>query len=197
MAKPSRHLLFDIDLDELEDIQNTFGATQAQFKAAYNRALSRTAVTIRALSNRRIKEALQAKNQKALRKRIQTYRLNKASDSLDALRLWFGLNDMPVGHLKGRSRRLGSKSSPKGAIFTPSGNMKAQTYPDGFVAKLNKRRSIYQRVGEKRYPVKEARLDVSETLMDTIEDEIFDQLPDIFMKHFETDLKGRIKMNLN
>jgi hypothetical protein len=75
--------------------------------------------------------------------------------------------------------------------------MTPQTYEQGFIANRYNRRSIFTRTTDNRYPIKEARVPISEALQVTIEDEIFERLPEIFLKHFETDLKGRVKMGLN
>ena len=199
MNSQPQSLIFDIDVEHLKAIQSYLGATESQLRASYNRALSRTAVTVRTLTNKAIRDAMQVKNLKAIRKRFQTFRLKSPSKQkkLDELRLWFGLNDMSVGYLKGRASRIGSKSNPAGALFTPKGDISAQSYDDGFVARRYNRRSIFTRTTEKRFPIKEARVSISEDLQNTIEDDIFERLPEIFMHHFETDLKGRVKMNLN
>lgn len=197
-ANQDNHI-FLIDVEELEAVQNILGATESQVKAAYNRALSRTARTVRSLANKEIRDSMQVKNLKAIRKRFQNFRLRSPSKQkkLDELRLWFGLNDMSVGYLRGRIRRNGSKRSPNGATFTPKGKMTPQTYEQGFIANRYNRRSIFTRTTDNRYPIKEARVPISEALQVTIEDEIFERLPEIFLKHFETDLKGRVKMGLN
>ncbi|EKF9382950.1 phage tail protein [Vibrio cholerae] len=195
MANNPQNLLFHIDVDELNAIQQQLGATEAQLRASYNRALSRTAVTIRALTNRLIRDHMQVKSMKTIRKRIQQFRLRSPSKQrdLDELRLWFGLNDVPVGYLRGRI--VGGQSS--GATFQPRGKLAKQHYDRGFVAQRYGRKSIFTRVSEGKFPIKEARVPVAESLQVTIEDEIFDLIPDIFLKHFQTDLKGRVKMGLN
>lgn len=197
MANNPQNLLFhiDVDVDELKAIQQQLGATEAQLRASYNRALSRTAVTIRALTNRLIRDHMQVKSMKTIRKRIQQFRLRSPSKQrdLDELRLWFGLNDVPVGYLRGRI--VGGQSS--GATFQPRGKLAKQYYDRGFVAQRYGRKSVFTRVSEGKFSIKEARVPVAESLQVTIEDEIFDLIPEIFLKHFQTDLKGRVKMGLN
>lgn len=195
----NQNLLFNIDTEEIDAIQNVFGATQAQVKAAYNRALTRTAKTMKSMANKKLKDELQVRRMKDLRRRLQTFRLKSTSKQtrLDELKLWFGMNDIPVSKLKGRIKAIGSKKNPQGAMFSPAGKVKAQTYDDGFVANAYNKRSIFTRTTQARYPIKEARVPVSDELQDAIEDEIFSELTDVFMKHFETDLKGRVRMGLN
>ena len=109
------------------------------------------------------------------------------------MKLWFGLNDMPISKLKGRVKRIGTKKSPNGAEFKPaSSSLNHQMYPDSFVARIGKRKSIFTRKGKARYPVREETVPINDAIHVKIEDEIFDQIPDIFLKHFITDLKGRI-----
>ncbi|WP_105901428.1 phage tail protein [Vibrio gangliei] len=195
----NQNLLFNIDTEEIDAIQNVFGATQAQVKAAYNRALTRTAKTMKSMANKKLKDELQVRRMKDLRRRLQTFRLKSTSKQtrLDELKLWFGMNDIPVSKLKGRIKALGAKKRPQGAMFSPAGKVKAQTYDDGFVANAYNKRSIFTRTTQAQYPIKEARVPVSDELQDAIEDEIFSELTDVFMKHFETDLKGRVRMGLN
>ncbi|MDW2310626.1 phage tail protein [Vibrio sp. 1075] len=199
MAKNPQNLLFNIDLEELEAIQNILGATESQVRAAYNRAISRTTVTIRTLANKELRDAMQAKRLKDLRKRAQYFRVRSPSKqkNFDELKLWFGLNDVPVRYLKGKIKRIGTKRKPKGARFTPSAGIESKTYKDSFVAKSFGRNSIYHRKSKSRLPIEEEKIAVSNALQITIKGEIFDRLPEIFLKHFETDLKGRVKMGLN
>lgn len=193
MAINPQNLLFDIDLEELEAVKQMLGGTEKEFRQAYNRALSRTAVTLNMLGRRLLRDELQARNMKAIRKRLQKFRLRKSGKALDELKLWFGLNDMPISKLKGRVRRLGTKKSPLGAEFKPgSSSLSSQMYSDSFVARLGKRKSIFTRKGQARYPVREETIPINDAIHVKIEDEIFDQIPEIFLKHFITDLKGRI-----
>ena len=169
------------------------GGTDKEFRQAYNRALSRTAVTLNMLGRRLLRDELQARNLKAIRNRLQKFRLKKSGKALDELKLWFGLNDMPISKLKGRVKRIGTKKSPNGAEFKPaSSSLNHQMYPDSFVARIGKRKSIFTRKGKARCPLREETVPINDAIHVKIEDEIFDQIPDIFLKHFITDLKGRI-----
>lgn len=195
MAINHQNLLFDIDLEELEAVRQMLGGTEKEVRQAYNRALSRTAVTLNMLGRRLLRDELQARNMKAIRKRMQKFRLRKSGKQLDELKLWFGLNDMPIGKLKGKVKRLGTKKSPAGATFSPAASsLGLQTYSDSFVAKLGKKKSIFTRKGKARYPVREETIPVNDAIHVKIEDEIFSRVPDIFLKHFTTDLKGRIAL---
>jgi len=191
--KNNQNLIFDIDLDELEAIRKQLDATPKEVTKAYNRALSRTAVTIKKLSQRMIKDELQVRNTKILRQRLQQFCVKKSGKGLDELKLWFGLDPFSVGSLKGRTKKNGSRKKPNGATFTPSSPaLSSQMFSKGFVAKFSKSKSVFIRTGKGKNAIKEAKIDVDNALQEKIEDEIFDKLPEIFLKHFETDLKGRI-----
>lgn len=192
-------LPFDIDIEELEALRNIHHATEAQMKAAYNRAISRTAITLRSLTNKMLRDEMGVQSLKAIRKRFQHFRLRSPSkqQEFDELKLWYGMNDISVGYLRGSIRQRGSKKSPKGATFKPRGKIPVQTYDNGFVTRRYNRRSIFTRKSESRFPLVEARVPVSDALETMIEDDIFEQLPEIFLKHFETDLKGRVKIGKN
>ena len=193
MANNPQNLLFNIDLEELEAVKQTLGGTDKEFRQAYNRALSRTAVTLNMLGRRLLRDELQARNLKAIRNRLQKFRLKKSGNALDELKLWFGLNDMPISKLKGRVRRIGTKKSQNGADFKPASSLlNKQVYPNSFVARIWKRKSIFTRKGKARYPVYEETVPISDAMHVKIEDEIFDKIPEIFLQHFITDLKGRI-----
>ena len=188
-------LNFDIDPQEIKAIQKILGANEEQVRKAHNRALSRTAVTMKSLGTKLVRDEMKVKSLKALRQRFQTFRVSsKNKKQLDELRLWFGLNDVRLSDLKGRIARIGSKKKPKGAKFTPAGSGDVTTYDDAFVAKVRGRRSIWARKGKRRYPIGEKKVAINDRTQVLIEDEVFSQLPEVYLKHFETDLKGRIKM---
>lgn len=201
MASNHNDLLFHIDPEELEAVRQILGATESQVKAAYNRALGRTAQTLRKLSKSLVRDELQPRAMNKLRERIKYFRIRSTSqlEKLDEIKLWFGLDNVPIGILKGSMRRLGTKKKPKGSRFTPKGKLPSKQYDRGFVASPygNGRKSIYMRTTKHRYPLDEASVGISDSLQVSIEDEIFERLSEIFLKHFETDLKGRVKMGMN
>lgn len=142
-----------------------------------------------------MRDGMDAKGLKEVRKRMQAYKsafkLGQTSEKLDELKLWFGLNDMSIGRLKGRLSRLGSKRSPAGAAFT-SKTLGQQKYEDGFLGRVRGKRSIFARKGAARFPIREKKVAVSDQLHTKLEDDIFSELPEVFMQHFTTDMKGRV-----
>ncbi|MCS6257462.1 hypothetical protein [Shewanella baltica] len=195
MQTNQQSLLFDIDPSQLEGVQLMLGATEKEMMAAYNRAITRTSVTMKAQGARLMRDGMDAKSLKEMRKRMQAhkyaFKLGKTGGSLDELKLWFGLNDMSVGRLKGRISRLGSKKSPAGAAFNSS-KLGRKEFGDGFVTRLRGKRSIFARKGAARFPVSEAKMAVADPVQVKLEDEIFASLPEVFMQHYTTDMKGRV-----
>ncbi|QYJ72446.1 hypothetical protein K0H59_05160 [Shewanella sp. FJAT-51649] len=195
MQSNQQSLLFDIDPSELESVQLMLGGTEKEMLAAYNRAIARTSVTMKSRGSKLMRDGMDAKGLKEVRKRMQAYKsafkLGQTSEKLDELKLWFGLNDMSIGRLKGRLSRLGSKRSPAGAAFT-SKTLGQQKYEDGFLGRVRGKRSIFARKGAARFPIREKKVAVSDPLHARLEDDIFSELPEVFMQHFTTDMKGRV-----
>lgn len=195
MQSNQQSLLFDIDPSELESVQLMLGGTEKELLAAYNRAIARTSVTMKSRGSKLMRDGMDAKGLKEVRKRMQAYKsafkLGQTSEKLDELKLWFGLNDMSIGRLKGRLSRLGSKRSPAGAAFT-SKTLGQQKYEDGFLGRVRGKRSIFARKGAARFPIREKKVAVSDQLHTKLEDDIFSELPEVFMQHFTTDMKGRV-----
>ncbi|MEL4255233.1 phage tail protein [Shewanella xiamenensis] len=195
MQSNQQSLLFDIDPSELESVQLMLGGTEKEMLAAYNRAIARTSVTMKSQGSKLMRDGMDAKGLKEVRKRMQAYKsafkLGQTSEKLDELKLWFGLNDMSIGRLKGRLSRLGSKRSPAGAAFT-SRTLGQQKYEDGFLGRVRGKRSIFARKGAARFPIREKKVAVSDQLHTKLEDDIFSELPEVFMQHFTTDMKGRV-----
>lgn len=186
---------FLLDVDDLFLARDLIGATPKEVEAAFNRATKRTEATMRQRSLKALREGMGAKSSRIIKRRMQAFRyafrLGKTTGDFDALKLWFGLNDIAIGHLRGRVSRVGSKRDPHGAVFS-SGPMGSYSFDSGFVANMYSRRSIFVRKGLSRFPVREARVPVYENLKTYLEDEVLSELPDVFMSHYVTDLKGRV-----
>ncbi|MGY2573753.1 phage tail protein [Vibrio sp. C8] len=189
----SRNQIFDIDLEELEAIQNELSATKQEMLKAYNRALRRTAVTIKSISSKLAKETIQAKQLKYIRKRIKDYLVNENNEDLKSLRFWFGLDDMSVHTLKGSLRQ-----NKIGAIFTPkSSQLARQQSGRGFVltgGKIGNQRIMFTRFGQQKGKYRVMRVPIADSMKTKIEQEVYSQITKIFLNHFSTDLKGRVAM---
>jgi hypothetical protein len=150
-----------------------------------------------------------------MRKRLLSFRISRGS-LLDEAKIWFGLNDIKVKDLKGRIRgrmrpHHNVRDSTTGryikarrrkaseAGFDPKGSMLAsQTFENGEVSrsKRENRRTIVIRDPDTRR-TKEAEIAIYEPMLDYVEDHAFADVMAIFMHHFQSDLKGRIKAKIN
>lgn len=179
-------LHFEIDAEQVGRLIDELGLTEKQAKFALSRALQRTAATLRRMSERGLKSELDIKKLAYLRRRLKSIRFRGGSFS--GMRLWYGLNDMPVSALRGRIA-----SGPRGASF--SGKAGQKTFDKGFVAKSARGygRTILMRQGRARLPLDEAELPVKNRMDVFVEDEIFVQAEEIFWRHFERDMLARAK----
>ncbi|KJL76980.1 hypothetical protein, partial [Enterobacter hormaechei] len=156
MARESRlrrDLPVDIDVDAIWRIAEHIGATHKQFRAAYSRALKRTAATLRKKAMADLKDGLAPRSLDLVRRRLLSFRLDRASQSqLDIFRLWFGLNAIKVKDLKGRingrvrphhtrrdkstGRFIKARRQAENAGFTPKGSLLSpRTFENGEVAR--------------------------------------------------------------
>lgn len=170
-------LSFDIDGSEMREIAQEFAATERQVGQATNRALRRTAATLRRLSSRGLQSELGLRNATALRRRIKEYRL---SGNAKGVKLWYGANDLPLSAFRGRARRV-----PGGVKFGEA------MLHGAFMASRGGRRGIYERVGATSYPIREVRRPVADRMMIFLEDEVFVDLDTIFFRHFRSEIRAR------
>jgi hypothetical protein len=141
-----------------------------------------------------IASEINPKKKKFLKKRIQSFKVT-SSNGREELKIWYGLNPIGVSNLRGRMKRKGTKRAPAGAVFSGVSNVVGtRSYSDGFVAKINKSKSIFSRVGTGRFDLEEKSVEINDDLIVKLEDQIFDELPDVFFKHYSVDLRGRVAM---
>jgi hypothetical protein len=180
-------LSFEIDVEEIKALQAQLGATEELVGKATSRALKRTAATIRKQSSMQLRPLLGLRNAKVLRKRLREVKTGRgARGSREDIRVWLGMNDMPVSAFKGQPRKTGTGAAIKGHDFA-----------DAFIGKKKEgdgvgRRTIFKRAGEKHLPVREQSLPVANQMMGFVEDQILPDVGEIFMKHFRADLRARV-----
>lgn len=179
---------FEIEADELQRVAEELGALPKELKSSYNRALTRTVATLRKLSSKGLQSELNLRRAAAIRRRLKSIRVKGNSNRMGEVKLWFGLNDLPVSEFKGRVAQDGER----GAAHL--GDLGKHDFPQGFVAKsrYSKRRMILQRTRASRLPVREAQLPVQERAQVFVEDEVFYKLEEIFWRHFRDDLERRV-----
>lgn len=174
-------LHFDLDWQQLRGVATELEASEKQFKASLSRACNRTAATLRKMSGRGLKDELQLRTMAAMRKRLKSIRLRTRQQGVV---LWYGLNDLPVSSFKGRA-----KQTSDGATF------RDQKFDGAFVGRstVKGKRTVFKRAGKSRLPITEQLMPIKDKAEIFIEDEIFTQVEEIFWKHFERDIKARVK----
>jgi hypothetical protein len=173
-------LSFELDTRELNKIADEFGASEKDLQFAYSRALRRTAQTMKTRARKGLRSELELRTAAELRKRLQGFRF-KRGKGLGEVRMWFGLNDMRVSAFKGRPMRTGS-----GAKYGK------QDFPGAFVAKNSKgKRTVMQRVTGRAWPIKEAQMPIEDKAQTYIEDQVFDDLEEVFFKVFRAEVRAR------
>lgn len=182
-------LHYDLDWRELLQVGAELQASDKQVAFALSRAMRRTEATLRRLSSRGLTRELQLRSAGALRKRLRSIRLRMSSaGSRDqSMGLWYGLNPLPVSAFKGRPKETAS-----GATF------RGENYDGGFVgrSKIKGKQTIFKRKGAERLPVVEQLHPIEDKAVAFIEDQVFDQVLDIFWQHFRRDLAARVKFKL-
>lgn len=189
MVQVLETLPVDIDVDTIWRIAEHIGATHKQFRAAYSRALKRTAATLRKKAVADMKDGLAPRSLDMVRRRLLSFRLDRSSQSkLDNFRLWFGLNAIKVKDLKGRingrlrphhtrrdkstGRFIKARRQAENAGFTPKGSLLSpRTYENGEVTRSRRenRRTVVIRDPDTRR-TREAEIDIYEPMLNYIED---------------------------
>lgn len=179
-------LHFDLDWSRLVAVGEELGATDRQVKYALSRAMRRTEATLRKMSTKGLTKLLQLRAASALRNRLKGIKL-RSSPGQDGMRLWYGLNGLPVSSFKGRPRNAGNGAEFRGTQID-----------GGFVAKSKAKgkQTIFKRKGKERLPIEEQLLPIEDQAIVFIEDEVFDQVLDIFWGHFQRDLQARVKFSV-
>lgn len=181
-------LHYDVNFGELLQVADELKASKKQVRFALSRAMRRTTASLRKQASKGLARELQLRSVTALRRRLKTIslRMNTSSDD-QAMGLWFGLNPLPVSAFKGRPRQ-----TPTGATF------KGEQFPGAFVArsKVKGKQTIFKRKGNGRLPLIEQSVPIEDDAMVFIEDQVFDQVLDLFWKNFRRDLQARVKFNI-
>lgn len=173
-------LHFDFDTSEIARLANEFGASPKQLELAYARALRRTASTLRTQARKGLRETMGLRSAKEIRRRMYGFKFRKG-DGMGSVRMWFGFNDLRASAFKGRPRR-----TPRGASIA------GREVEGAFVGKNRAgQRTIMRRAGRRAYPIAEARIPVDDAAEAFVEDEVFDQVEEIFFRNFRAEIKAR------
>jgi hypothetical protein len=175
---------FDIEWNDLLRIGDELGASEKQIKLALARALKRTASKLRTLSAKGLRDELELKRLNALRKRLKSVKLR---GDIEGVKLWYGLNDMPVSWFRGRPVQTAT-----GAAF------RGRQFPGAFVARSRyaKGKTIFKRASKARLHIEEQLMPVKDKADVFVEDRIFVQVEKIFWPLFQREIEARVKYKI-
>ncbi|AXF38220.1 putative minor tail protein [Ralstonia phage phiRSP] len=176
---------FDIEWNDLLRIGDELGASEKQIHLALSRALKRTASKLRTLSAKGLRDELELKRLNLLRKRLKSVKLRKGG--AEGVKIWYGLNDMPVSWFKGKPTQ-----NKDGATFR---NVK---FPGAFAAssRYTKGKTIFKRTGKARLHIEEQLMPVKDQADVFVEDHIFVQVEKIFWPLFQREIEARVKYKI-
>lgn len=180
---PGPNMRLEIDMSQIEIVMDELRNTPSEVGKATSRALRRTATALRKLASKRLTSELHLRRAMELRRRLKTMKIRaKDATGEKVIGLWFGLDPLAVSRFK---YKPGPKEYSAGATF------RGQEFPGAFVAKMPKktRASIYRRSGRGRFPLVEEKLPIQDIAEPIIEDEIFPQATEIFLKKLMHELK--------
>ncbi|EAR1298773.1 hypothetical protein NM540_002222 [Salmonella enterica] len=205
--------LLSIDTQALNSLRDLLGATQEQLEMAYSRALRRTGQTLRKRVMGVVRTELAPKSQEAVRRRLVFFRVMRRGRGMEGGKMWFGLNAFKVKDLKGKIKGevlprhslrspvtgrfvVGNTGGSAPPVFIPSGGgLSRKVWPGGFIMEdREEKKRIYVRNGRR---AREATINVYGGLVPFIEEDIFPLAIEIFMKHLESELRGRVKMGIH
>lgn len=173
-----------IDDAELNEVIEQFPELPANaVPLAFHRAMRRTEQTIISQASRLLKGALKLSAQKAIAGRVKTY-IRPSSSDMEEMKFWFGMNDLSPNVFSGKPRKT------KGGLM-----FRGKYYDRAFVTVRNGRTTYRQRDGAERTPTTKITIPIPEDILNQVEDDVLEHMPEIFMRHFATDLQGRSKSN--
>lgn len=165
-----------IDTDDILSNLDAVGLSQKELAAAANRAYHRTNKAVQRMMSKELSIGLETRNGKALKRRIRVQLRN------GKIRLFIGLNDLPVSVLKGRMKQVRN-----GVVF------RSKLYAGFFVATMpNGKKSAWYRRTQKRTDLVEANVKIQGDADRVIRMNVHDDIVELFRHHFETDIKGRL-----
>jgi hypothetical protein len=172
-------LRHDIDGSALEALANQFGASQRQMDMAQGRAAKRTAGTVRRMASQGLRTELGLRNATALRRRIKEFKVGSRGNSL---KVWFGVNDLPISAFKGRLQKV------------PGGiRLGSTTIHGAFFMRVGGKRRVYERIDRDR--ISEVSMPVADRMMVYLEDEVFVDVGSIFMRNLVSEVRARTMLD--
>jgi hypothetical protein len=173
-------LYFQPDESELRRIADEFDADKDVLRAAFSRALKRTAQAIKTRARKELRTELELRTAAEIRKRLYGFRFKRGAYDLGEVRMWFGLNDMRVSAFKGRASRTATGA-----------NYAGQDFPGAFVGRNRKgKQTIMRRAGRRAWPIKEEVMPIQARAESKIV-EITEDFNEMLMRNFLSEVRAR------
>jgi len=168
---------------ELQAIAIEFGASEKQIQAALRSTFGKMAKWLLTLSVRGLSGHLKIQ-QKILRTRLRTYRMQGGLSGGGEAKVWYGLKDVPLSRLSPRETSKGVRAA--GGRFVEG----------AFIAKLFGRLQVLKRAGKTRLPLVVQYAKIYDASVTYIEDELLGSLAfdAQFFKILEHELKWRTRI---
>lgn len=205
--------LIDLDLGALLSVPEVVSATEGQILGAYKRALMRTGSALRVKARNQFKAGINPRTINTLRTRLKMFSSRSSGLSLNQLRLWFGLNDMPVRYLKGKlsGRKQHQNRDPatgrfiaasrsqrkKYAEFTPQSALKSTRFENGYISRVRGGGRTIRVFSEEFKRSDEAAIEIVDVMEERINKEIRAIAASVFMDEFRKDLQRRVKHDIH
>lgn len=171
---------FEIDGSDIRRVARELGASERQVGMSITRSLRRTAGTLRRLAQPALVKGLDLRRGNAIRKRLRDLKMRRKGGAQE-IGVWVGLNDLRIGDFKGSPKQTASGAEFRGV-----------SYLGAFVAKSKSGKlTIFKRKGKGRFPIIEQTAPIKDQADQILEDEVYPDIAEIFMRHFVTDLRAR------
>ena len=193
-----------IDTAQFDALRAALGASEAQSRAAYARAVRQTAAKLERISRETMISGTGVKGKQLVRSRIRVSISKAKGEHPGGGRIWFGLDSIPVSKLRGKIKAQGKRKprrgddgrfikgrGERGASFTPSASDLAPvSFPHSFVAKRFGRRTIWVRNSAGH--ITEARVPIFEPMKSEIETRVFPHAGELLLNYFAKGLRDRV-----
>lgn len=178
-----RGLWIEIDEIGLNAIAGEFEATPRQVEAALKSTYAKMGRWARTRAVRGLSGQLGIQ-QKILRRRVKTFRMQHGVQGGGAAKVWFGMRPIKLAHLK--PRRSGKGVRAEGGRYVEG----------AFIRRINGRDRVFKRTGTARLPIEEVDIDIADQVQVYIEDHLVGS-PEFeaqFFKTLQHELKWRTRI---
>lgn len=170
----------DIDGRGIDSLAAAFGATESQVRAAMRSTYNKMGRWMRTQSVRGLSSKLKIQ-QKILRSRIRSYRMQHGMEDGEGVKVWYGIKEIAFSRLNPRESGKGVKAA--GGRFEEG----------AFIARLYGKDQVLKRIGKERVPLRVVYADIADEAITYIEDFVIGTTAfDVqFYRFLEHELKWR------